>query len=494
VIGKIMEPRGDRVDRLIYYLYGPGKNEEHTDPHILAGWRHPAELEPPLRPDGTRDFRNLIGLMKQPHAALGKWGMRLPVWHTAMRTAPGDRMLSDDEWAQIAWDVMDRTGLCPPGDEENACRWVAIRHADDHIHIVVMLARQDRQRVRLDYERLRVRDACRAAEERYGLQRTAPGDRSAPTRASRAEQEKAGRRGLTEAPRVTLRRAVITAAAGAGSDQQFFARLKDAGVLVRPRLSVTTPGQVTGYSVALSGDLSRDGTPVWFGGGKLAADLSWPKLRQRWASARPEDDISRLTPAERSAIWDYAALIAGQATQQIRQLSATNPAAADAAAWGAGDVLHSAAAVLGSRVLRQAADSYDRAARTPFARIPPPTRAGTGLRHAARSISAYAYVSGDTTLSPVTLLLRMTSLAEAVAGLRETQQRAHQAASALAAARQLSIAAGTGSAGAEPAPPARSRAAASFPQPPGPLPASPPGTRKPPPSPPAPRPAPRRGR
>ena len=41
MIGKITAPRGERVEPLIYYLYGPGRREEHTDPHIVAGWRHP---------------------------------------------------------------------------------------------------------------------------------------------------------------------------------------------------------------------------------------------------------------------------------------------------------------------------------------------------------------------------------------------------------------------------------------------------------------------
>jgi hypothetical protein len=45
VIGKITAPRGERVEGLIWYLFGPGRHEEHTDPHIVAGWRHSAELE-----------------------------------------------------------------------------------------------------------------------------------------------------------------------------------------------------------------------------------------------------------------------------------------------------------------------------------------------------------------------------------------------------------------------------------------------------------------
>ena len=57
-------------------------------------------LEPPLRPDGKRDFAKLTGLLLQPQAALGKRAYARPVWHCSMRAAPGDRMLSDDEWAR----------------------------------------------------------------------------------------------------------------------------------------------------------------------------------------------------------------------------------------------------------------------------------------------------------------------------------------------------------------------------------------------------------
>ena len=59
VIGKISTPRGEHVQPLLYYLFGPGRREEHTDPHLVAGWRHPADLEPPLRADGKRDFTKL---------------------------------------------------------------------------------------------------------------------------------------------------------------------------------------------------------------------------------------------------------------------------------------------------------------------------------------------------------------------------------------------------------------------------------------------------
>ncbi len=246
MIGKI-SPHGKRVEGLIYYLFGPGRRAEHTDPHIVAGWRHPAELEPPLRDDGRRDFRRLNGLLLRPHEALGAHGFDRPVWHCSVRAAPEDRMLSDDEWAQAAGEIMHRTGLAPYGQDDDAVRWVAIRHADDHVHIVAMLARQDGTRPRFWNDFYRVGEACRAAEERFWLRRTAPRDRTAARTATRAESEKARRRNFQEAPRGTLRRAVSTAAAGASSEQEFFARLERAGVLVRHRFSTRDPGEVTGY-------------------------------------------------------------------------------------------------------------------------------------------------------------------------------------------------------------------------------------------------------
>jgi hypothetical protein len=50
----------------------------------------------------------------------------------------------------------------------------------------------------------------------------------------------------------------------------------------------------------------------------------------------------------------------------------TDPAAA-ADAWATSDTLHVAAAVLSIRILRLAADAYDRAARSLYGRMPPPT-------------------------------------------------------------------------------------------------------------------------
>jgi hypothetical protein len=247
---------------------------------------------------------------------------------------------------------------------------------------------------------------------------------------------------------VILRREVTTAAAAAAGDQDFFARLQRAGIRVRMRYSTRDPGEVTGYAVALDQDTASTGEPVWYGGGKLAADLTLPKLRQRWSSG-PGDGRAvpggRLTPGERAAIWDHASRAATDAAAQIRSLAAAGePGAAADAAWAAGDTLHAAAAALGSRVIRQAASAYDRAARSPYGRIPQPTSAGIGLRRASRLLSAAAFASHDRTLAQIALIARLAALADAVAELRDAQRHAAQAAAArLAAERLHAVADGT---------------------------------------------------
>ncbi|MGE5291392.1 MAG: hypothetical protein ACM3ML_30165 [Micromonosporaceae bacterium] len=68
MIGKVL--RGTNAARLLYYLYGPGKANEHTDPHLVAGFDDPDQLEPEQRRGGSRDFLRLAGLLTQPLAAL----------------------------------------------------------------------------------------------------------------------------------------------------------------------------------------------------------------------------------------------------------------------------------------------------------------------------------------------------------------------------------------------------------------------------------------
>jgi hypothetical protein len=437
VIAKVI--RGTRVRPLLAYLYGPGRANEHADPHLVTGFGDPVELEPEAHPDGSRDLRRLTGLLLQPLAAESGPRAAKPVWHCSVRAAPGDRLLSDSEWGQVAAQVMDRTGLAPQDDDQGV-RWLAVRHAPDHVHIVATLARQDGTRPKIWNDFYRVREACQAAEQRLGLQATAPADRTAARRPSRAETERAARLGWTEAPRVTLRREVCAGAAAASTEQEFFARLRETGVLVRQRASTRNPGEITGYAVGLAHHANQDGTVVWYGGGKLAADLTLPKLRQRWAprtEAAPRPARHRITAAERNAAYEHAAHQARAAARNIRRCCTSDPAQAADAAWAAADTLHAAALTLRSPELRRAADAYDRAARAPYGRIPSCTRTGERLRVLARRLGAIGMASSAHRPAADDLMLSLAMLAVAVADLRAVQQHAAQAAAARRAAEYL---------------------------------------------------------
>jgi hypothetical protein len=286
--------KGRNVTRLLYYLYGPGKSDEHENPHLVAGWREPmAALEPPIKPNGQRDFRRLGGLVNAPLQAIGRHGRPGTVWHCVLSAAPADRLLSDTEWNAIATEFMDQMGLACR-DDPAGVRWVAVRHGlskggIDHIHIAATLARQDGQLPNVHNDFLRARRACLTIEEQFGLTATAPADRTAAVRPTRAENERSARTGRAEPERITLRRLVQEAAAVAASEADFFTGLRANGALIRERRSDTDSTRITGYAVALPGHTSRSGQPIWYGGGKLAPDLTLPKLRRRWErSGKPE--------------------------------------------------------------------------------------------------------------------------------------------------------------------------------------------------------------
>jgi len=303
-----------------------------------------------------------------------------------------DQTLSDAGWADVVGEYLHRVDPAPRGDEE-AVRWVAVRHADNHVHVVATLARQDGKRVWPRDDFYRAREPSLAVEARYGLTRTSPADRTGDRQTSRAEQRRhtrqAERRAATRRPvpagpdREVLRGKVRAALAGASSFTEFSERLGWDGVLVRPRMSVLDPDEVTGYAVALraSGADAAEGVePVWFGGGKLAPDLTLPQLKARWCregtDARQAAPTTRartrgleLDPSERQALWDAAGQAIGRPDEQLRAAAGGDPASramAEAAAVAASEILAAVGCLTersGAGPLRQAADAYDRAAR-----------------------------------------------------------------------------------------------------------------------------------
>ncbi|MFJ7205129.1 relaxase/mobilization nuclease domain-containing protein [Streptomyces sp. NPDC098789] len=271
---------GANTHGVLRYLYGAGRANEHTDPHLVASWDG-------FAPDPGRDeAATLTQLATVLDLRVKQAGDRAPdkhVWHCSVRAAPEDRTLSDDDWAVIARRVLNATGIAPAGDPD-ACRWVAVRHADDHIHIVATKVRGDLTPPRNWNDYTRAEKELGAIEKEYGLRQVPRGDRTAARRPTRAEQEKARRTGHATTPAERLRTTVRTAVAAATDTDEFFTILRGTGVLVN--LLHFPSGDIRGYKVALPDDTNAKGEPIWFSGSTLAPDLSYPKLSERLAPTR----------------------------------------------------------------------------------------------------------------------------------------------------------------------------------------------------------------
>lgn len=451
--------RGTNLARLLGYLFGPGRHEEHQNPHLVAAWNSAGDLaglEPPIRGDGRRDLRRLAELLNQPVNA-GLNPPKLTVWHTSVRLHPTDPVLSDRQWRHIAAEVMHAVGLGPHGDTR-AVRWIAVRHAPDHVHLVATLVRQDRRTAWAWKDKLNTQKVCRELEERYNLYRVAPpghGTRAWPTsaevnKATRQQRASSGRSATGRggrrpvAPREQLRRQVRTGAAAATGEVDFFTRLQHAGIKVRLRHSVRDPGEVTGYAVGMDGHTTADGQTVWCSGGKLAANLTLPTLRARWAG-QPEPD-QRAGPARLAAqsfppigVWQRAERITRDAAAALR---ATNdPAQAAGIARAAADLLTAAAHRWeGGRggSLTEAAEVFDRAAHDQRVHALRDHVHVTRLRGLARILLVGAVMArNDDTDAALRLFYTMAVLLDSLADLRDTQRRLHQAQAARDAAEQL---------------------------------------------------------
>lgn len=226
MIGKVT--KGNGVQKLLWYLWGPGRANEHTDAHLVAAWGAPGEQDladlEPSRAGGRPDVRPLARLLEQP-LATQTCPPAMVIWQCSLRLAPEDRHLTDAEWEHVSREVLDRTGFAPR-DDPDGCRWVAMRHGPDHIHLAVVLARQDGRPVNTRNDFYKLGEACRDLEAQYGLRRTQARDRTGPRRPSRAELEKAERAGKQLTSRDELRVEVRLAAAAADNQTEFFERLR----------------------------------------------------------------------------------------------------------------------------------------------------------------------------------------------------------------------------------------------------------------------------
>lgn len=154
--------RGARAGDIGAYLHGPGKANEHVY-YDAAGKQHSGGqvIGSNIGAEGQTDPARWVPELRaaqqtRPEITKG-------IWQASLRNTANDRVLSNDEWAEIAQSFAEKMGV------ENH-PWVAVRHGADHVHIVVS---------RVDYEgnvwhgrndRRQAQTACQQLERTYGLE------------------------------------------------------------------------------------------------------------------------------------------------------------------------------------------------------------------------------------------------------------------------------------------------------------------------------------
>ncbi|MGH2868017.1 MAG: relaxase/mobilization nuclease domain-containing protein, partial [Solirubrobacteraceae bacterium] len=339
------------------------------------------------------------------------------VWHCSLALHPDEPDLSDDRWGEICEAFVSEMRFA--GEQTRAqCRWVAVRHGrstggSDHAHLVVALVAEDGSKASVHNDRPRAQKVCRALEQRFGLRALEARMRGAGSRALKHGEIAADRRrgrGVGEhgehAERSTRQRLerVVRACAGASRNEtEFITRLREHGLQGRPRYAQGATSNVIGYSVRLAGGGHDHDQAVWYGGGRLARDLTLPALRRSWHQEPGEERravdhwksgsvAGNRSPAERRAELEQRGLLWHRCTTEIERVrlqlraAGTDPAAcAHAAREGAAVLAAWSIELEGdqpgplARASRQLARSAELPAYTPAPRRPLSRASGLAL-------------------------------------------------------------------------------------------------------------------
>ena len=294
--------RGGQMGGLMVYLAGGGRHNEHEEQHLVAGdsaimAQHgysvldtntalliARSLDAPRRAFDVEVLR----MVKDSDPVTGEVTSKRvagDVWHCSLSLRAEEGQLSDEKWGLIAQDFADRMGFTESSGKA-ACRWVAVRHGlstngNDHIHLAVSLVREDGTKATTHNDFTRAQDVCRDLERDYGLEQLESRGQGLGERGVKpAERERATRSSAAEVDAHKMERTVRAAATASVDEGEFVRRLRRGGVLIRPRYAAGRDDVVAGYSVAvrpLTGE-----KPIWYGGGRLARDLTLPRLREGW--------------------------------------------------------------------------------------------------------------------------------------------------------------------------------------------------------------------
>jgi len=289
---------------LMVYLAGGGRSNEHEEQHLVAG--NSAIVT--MHGYGVLDRETALAIAKdldEPRKLLGVEVTRqsrvtdpgtgevttvavaADVWHCSLSLRAEEGQLTDEKWGEVAQAFVDRMGFTQASGKAD-CRWVAVRHGlssngNDHVHIAVSLVREDGTKATTHRDFQRAQDICRDLEREYSLEQLESRQRGIGERGIKPGERERAARTASEIQSQRLERTVRAAGTASVDEGEFVRRLRQGGVLIRPRFAAGRDDVVAGYSVALRPGKGEQ--VVWYGGGRLARDLTLPRMREGWADS-----------------------------------------------------------------------------------------------------------------------------------------------------------------------------------------------------------------
>lgn len=347
--------RGTDAGGLVRYLAnteqvdGHKHRNHHTNPKVVSG---SLACEGPLDP----------GLVAQLSADLNAPHLMHPgsrpkdgksIWHCAISLKADEGVLPEATWKAIADDFMKDMGFENPS--KSRARWVAVHHGQnakggDHIHIAASVIREDGTKVSVWKDMPRAQAIAKELEVKYGLAITAgrhtETGQHGYTQADGAIAEQLGK----EPNRLLLERKIRAAALGAQTEGEFVLGLQRHGLEFKP---FRQNGKVLGYSVALPA-AQTGGKVYWWAGGKVAPDLSLPRLRQHWTGqfSAPKPTVLKATSELRRLQSQIPKMTPQQLADTGHQLSGALSAASLATEKTPGDLAVAARKAAGPAATR----------------------------------------------------------------------------------------------------------------------------------------------
>ncbi|WP_331757762.1 relaxase/mobilization nuclease domain-containing protein [Nocardia sp. NBC_01388] len=477
--------KGSNIKTLMWYLAGPGKANEHTNPTVIAGdfvtmavyggaidpkraWECGKLLDSPRQtllkgaPVLSTSYGQARKLMAQGMSRAEAFETATSdenTWHCSLALKAEEGELPMAKWAAIATDFMREMGFIDRDDEVPDVRWATVHHGlskngNDHIHIAMPVVRTDGSLADVFRDRPRAQAAARVLEQRHGLQVLYTREHGDTEQATKpAERARAGRVGAPETDREALRRRVRGAAMSAESEADWLRLLHAEGIKVIPYWAAGGTNEVTGYSVELppQKNLTTGGyeKALTYSGLRLGKDMTLPAVRS-WATwdssphAHEEalEEWRRITTNSAGRPRAADPMPAHEAIEELRAWSAAMRAipVEDRAGWAQAASRTAGVFAAASVRTERSPGPLDRLSRQlartgqvpAHQRAPRPSRPDQGLR----AVSRMLWAASNPETANIALIYALTELLLTVSESLGTSGRADAAAAMASTARK----------------------------------------------------------